>query len=375
MDLGDNNAMRTFFLLRVVLFGIAIGVTTTNAQQKALVSVDAVIEQPFAQTVPILGNIVAKQSGTVASRINGAVQDILVQVGDRVTSDQLIAIVDTEPLKLAVELEKNRKQEAEARITTAKAQLALASQDVKRLSGLQSSAAVSKAALDDAEQQKKIAFARVREAEAAVSSSNAALQVARLQLGYGNIVAPFNGTVTEKMTEIGSYLQRGSAVVRLVSDRLLELEADIPSNRLGGLAVGREIAIRFDNGEQHSATVRAVVPEENPRTRTRVVRFNIELPETTLAIAQSVTLQIPAGASRDIVSVHKDGIIRKGKAAIVYVVEDEVAKLRPVTVGAAVGGRLEVISGIAPGDQVVVRGNERLRPDQAVTIGGQQPAS
>ncbi len=347
------------------------------AQQPALVSVDPVVEQPFAQTVPILGRLVAKQVGTVASRIEGSVDDILVQVGDRVQQGQLIAIIDTEPLRLQKQLEENRKKEALARIGTAKAQLALASQEVKRLSGLQSSAAVSKAALDDANQQQKIAFARVSEAEAAVSSSNAALLVAELQLKYGNITAPFNGTVTEKVTEVGSYLQRGAAVVRLVSDRLLELEADVPANRLAGLIDGRKIDINLDNGNRYQASVRAIVPEENPRTRTRTVRFNTDFAkkDLQLAVDQSVTLHIPAGASRNIVTVHKDAIIRQGAGAIVYVVEEGTAKLKPVTTGEAAGERLEVLSGLAPDELVVVRGNERLRPDQPVKIGNQSPPS
>ncbi len=367
---------------RVNLFLTAIiwlsqPVAALYAQEPALVSVDAVIEEPFSQTVPILGRLVAKQSGTVAARIGGSVAEVLVTVGDTVKQGQLIATIDTEPLKLQLALETNRKKEALARIETAKAQFALASQDVKRLSSLKSSAAVSKAALDDANQQKNIAFARVSEAEAAVSSSNAALLAAELQLQYGKITAPFDGTVTEKITEVGSYLQTGSPVVRLISDSQLELEADVPANRLNGLIAGRSIDINLDSGDRYQANVRAIVPEENPRTRTRRVRFNIDLTDKDLrlAVEQSVTLHIPAGASRNIVTVHKDAIIRKGGGDTVYSVEEGVAKLRKVTISGAAGGRLEVLAGVSPGDMVVVRGNERLRPDQAVKISKQKPAS
>lgn len=342
--------------------------------EEAIVSVDPVVKQDFTQTVPILGKLVAKQSGTVASRTSGAVKRILVQVGDRVTQGQPIAVIDAEPLKLQKRLAEVQRTEAETRIATARAQLVLSSQEVKRLSSLESSAAVSKAALDDANQEQKIAFAKVREAEAAMHSSEASVRVAELELGYTNITAPFDGTVTAKLTEVGSYLQRGESVVQLISDQLLELEADIPGNRLSGLTDGRRIDINFEDGSRHYATVRAIVPEENPKTRTRRVRFHLDLEPSamTLAVQQSVTLQIPAGASRQITSVHKDAIIRQGPGSIVYVIEDNVARLRPVETGAAIGVRLEVLQGLSEGDRVVIRGNERLIPDQAVLVAGEE---
>ncbi|MGI9318992.1 MAG: efflux RND transporter periplasmic adaptor subunit, partial [bacterium] len=127
------------------------------------------------------------------------------------------------------------------------------------------------------------------------------------------------------------------------------------------------------DGSHYSATVRAIVPEENPKTRTRRVRFHLDLDPSTLALAvqQSVTLNIPAGASRQITSVHKDAIIRRGPGSIVYVIEDNVAKLRPVETGAAIGTRLEVLQGLVEGERVVIRGNERLLPDQAVLVAGE----
>ncbi len=360
------------FLLIAIVINLMASAYAQQTMEQAMVSVDPVIREHFTQTVPILGRLVAKQSGTVGSRIAGSVIEILAQVGDKVTQGQLIALIDNEPLKLQKKLALAQRAEAQARIATARALLELSSQEVKRMSSLQLSASVSQATLEDATQQQNIAFARVREAEVALSSSAASISLADLNLRYAEIIAPFNGTVTAKLTEVGSYLQRGAAVVRLVSDKLLELEADIPGNRLSGLTVGREIDIGLDNGGRHKASVRAVVPEENPSTRTRRVRFHLdsETKQMALAVKQSVTLYVPAGSSREIHSVHKDAVVRRGSDSLVYVVEDNVAKLRSIQTGDAIGNRLEVLKGLVIGDQVVVRGNERLQPDQPVVIAG-----
>ena len=69
--------------------------------------------------------------------------------------------------------------------------------------------------------------------------------------------------------------------------------------------------------------------------------------------------------------MHKDAVTRRQDKYVVYVVEDGIAQLRTITIGDAVGNRLEVRTGLEPGDLVVVRGNERLRPGQAVHIEGE----
>ncbi len=376
VDFGDNTAMeasrntRNRILLLCLLFCTAAGPAV--AQPQALVTVDPVIRQDFTQTVPILGRLVTVQAGTVAARVAGAVTEIDVRVGDSVTRGQRIASVDPEPLHLRKRLAESQRMEAETRIAVARAQLELARQEVGRLSSLQTSAAVSKAQIDDANQQQNIAFARVREAEAELNSADAEIRMVDLELRYTQITAPFDGAVTDKLTEVGSYLQRGQPVIRLVSDGSLELEADVPAARLAGLTEGRAVDITFEDGSRHQARVRAVVPEENPRTRTRRVRFSIGLDPKAMALAvqQSVTVHVPAGISRQISSVHKDAVIRKGRGSIVYVVEEGLARLRPVRLGAPVGNRLEVVGGLSEGERVVIRGNERLRPDQPVSVAG-----
>jgi RND family efflux transporter MFP subunit len=344
-----------------------------QAQQAALVSVDNVIQQQFTQTVPVLGRLVAKRSGSIASRIHGAISEVLVELGDEVQTGQVLAKIDAMDLDLRRQQAQSQLVESQSRLKTAKAQLALATQEVKRLEGLTNSAAVSKAVYDDARQQQNIAFARANEAEASINSSKANLEITNLDLSYAEIKAPFNGTITEKLTEVGNYLQPGQSVFEIISDKNLELEADIPASLLSGLSKTADVKVELENGSEHTARLRAIIPEENPRTRTRRVRFITTLGQDAgvLATAQSATVHVPAAPVRQIISVHKDGVIRRGENNIVYIVatgEDDatIAELRTIQTGAAVGGRVEVIDGISEGDQVVIRGNERLQPGQAI---------
>ncbi|WP_162906623.1 efflux RND transporter periplasmic adaptor subunit [Algihabitans albus] len=333
------------------------------------VHVDEVVRAPLSQTAPAIGRVVARKAGPVATRIDGAVAEYLVEVGDRVNDGQPLALIDDAVLAAQRELAAAQLSEAEALIATRRAGITLAEQEMRRIEGLRSSAAFSQARYDDQRQTVAIARAELNEAESAVASAGAELELAELNVYYAEVRAPYAGVVTERHSEAGAYLRTGEPVVSLVAVTELEIEVEVPFMRLGGLTPGTQVNVQLADRSMHTAVVRAVIPNEDPRTRTRPVRL---LPQfgsvdTPLAPGQSVTVQVPVGTAREIVSVAKDAILpRGGGGQQIFVFEEGQANLRDVDLGVAVGNRFEVLEGLQVGDLVVVRGNERLRDGQAV---------
>ena len=362
-------------LALVLLTGIAAVGATASAQAQddsTLVRVDRVRLEPLAQTVPVLGRLVARQAGEVAARINGPVEAFQVEVGDRVEAGQVIAQLNQRYLKAERDLAAAELAKTNAQITTAQAERNLARQDLKRLAGLKKSAAFNQARFDDARQNVVIAEGKVKEAEAVTLSAQAELELNDINLSYAEIRAPYGGVISQRMTEAGAYVQTGDAVVRMVADQSLEIEADVPFQRLSGVKPGTRVSVKLDDGTDHGATVRAIVPEENPRTRTRAVRFVPEFGEINrpLAVDQSVTVYVPVGTRRDVLTVHKDAVIKRGSSSLVYVVVEGIAERRQISLGEPTGGRFEVLDGLQENEQVVVRGNERLRPGDKVRTNG-----
>lgn len=358
-------------LARVLLLGL-VGVTTGVQAQfpAAVVRVDTVRTVPVSQTVPVIGRVVSRQAGPVASRINGPVEAFMVDVGDRLEQGETIAVLGTQTLRLARDLDASRLREAEARLKTEQAKLALAQQTLRRFERLQDTNSASRSQYEDARQNVAIAAGNIAEAEAAIRSARVALDLAETRLSDTEIKAPYAGVITQRLTETGAYVQIGEDLVRMVADRALEIEADVPFRRVGGLVPGVELRVALDDGSEHIATVRAMVPEENRLTRTRLVRLVPTFGPTLNSIApgQTVTVNVPLGASRDVLSVHKDAVNKNGDQDLVFVVENDVATPRSVTLGEAVGNRFEVLSGLKEGELAVVRGNERLRPNDKVRI-------
>lgn len=342
----------------------------------ANVEVDAVIEEPLSQTVPVLGRIVASEFGPVAARIGGAVNEMRVDVGDRVEHGAVLAVLDRERLGLERDRYEALVMQQSAKLASVRADLEKRSLELKRLEGIRKSAAFSQARYQDAIQDLAKQKGEVGEIKAQLSQAEAQLKRANIDLKDGEVRAPYPGVVSAKHTEVGAYLNTGSPVVTLINDLDIEVEADIPGNRLGGLTPGASVRLTLDDRSEHRAAVRALIPDENPRTRTRPVRFVPDFGDLAkpLAINQSVTVHVPIGASRTVTTVSKDAIVQRGGKDIVFVVRDGNGQPQPVTLGESVGNRFVVTSGVKAGDRVVVRGNENLRPGQRLRISGSPDA-
>ncbi len=362
---------RTAFTGAVLAALVLLHAAPTVAQGRAAqVEVDAVIEEPLRQTMPVIGRFVARQAGPVAALVSGPVEEILVDVGDRVAKGDVLVRLSTDITVGNRNLREAELSEKKARLGSARAQLRLAKQELARIESLKKSAAFSQASYEDKRAEVARYQSSVAEANASVARAKANLELSELDMKRAEIKAPYNGVVVARQAVAGAYITTGASVVSLVNDEDMEIEADVPAGRLAGLAPGRAIRATLDTGRNVMAVVRSVIPTENALTRTRPVRFTPQLAgdlPPRFATDQSVTVLLPMGEPRDIVSVHKDAVIARGAGYIVYAVEEGKAQLKQVELGEAAGIRTEVLSGLIAGDLVVTRGNERLRPGQDVT--------
>jgi RND family efflux transporter MFP subunit len=340
-----------------------------NASNAALVGVDKVRSETVSQTFPVIGRLVARRSGVVAARVGGPVAEMRAAVGDRMKKGDVLAVLVREQLHW-------QRERRDAEVTSRKAQLAgreaelmMRHQDMQRLEKLRKSKSAAHRAskFDELRQQVAILGSQVAEAAARLQQAEADARLAQIDLRYATVRAPFSGVVTQRHTDVGAYLNVGQAVVTMIDDSALEVEAEVPANRIAGLVPGAEVTVRT-SGQTITAKVRAVVPQENPLTRTRAVRFTADMTALLgrLASNQSVTVAIPLNAGQRVISVHKDAILKRNGGDMVFVAEKGAVQPRKIKIGAGVGGRFVVRNGLKVGEVVVIRGNERLFAGQRV---------
>jgi RND family efflux transporter MFP subunit len=338
------------------------------------VVVDEVRVEPMAQTMSVVGRVVPRQSGVLAGRLAERVEQVPVQVGDRVRKGDVLARLSDDRMSSEHAFRTAERDAAVAQVAGQRAALDKARQNLDRQNSLKGSTAFRKDRADDARRDFEGARADLAVAEANLARASAQLDLAAIALADTVIRAPFPGVVTVRHAVAGSYIRVGDPVITLLNDQELEIEADVPSNRTGGLELGSLVEADLQPGGRIFAVVRAVVPEENPRTRTRSARFVPQLPDagTELISNQSVTVFVPVGERRDVLTVHKDAVVVQGPRSVAFVVQDGKVSSRVVTLGESLGTRFEVLDGLAPGDQAVIRGNERLRDGMDVVVGGGQ---
>ncbi len=354
----------------VVYLGAAPPLAFAQGKNVMLVGVEKVRSIRLTQTVPIVGRLVSLRVGDIAARVGGPVESLMVEVGDRVVKGDVIAVLNPEIMQADLQLAQSELEEAGAELKTWAAETQVAATDLRRQERLRKSAAFSQAKFEDAQKQVDVAEARVGRARANVAIKRSNLRRKQIDVEYGVVRAPYAGVVLRRYTEAGAYVDKGDPLVRLIDDRALEVEAAVPYTRVNGLPPGRKVEFVLDDGSRHKATVRAILPSENPQTRTRVVRLVPQFNETKrpLAESQSVVVAVPIGDNRRVLSVHKDAILKRPSGDLVYVVKESAAEARNVRLGEAIGSRVEVLSGLVEDEIVVIRGNERLRPGAKVRI-------
>lgn len=365
------------FKLFIICLGLTIlsdGVIASekNKDKRARIFVETVYKSKVTEFMPIIGRFVALQYGAVAARVKGTVANIPVKVGTRVKMQDVLAKLDVGRLNIAKALARAKLKEAEGSLRAARAQLKLTGEELRRQKKLKGSAAFSKARLTDKRNEYAKFESQVAEKEAVVLSAKANLQMAEIDIKYAEIRAPYDGVVAERHVSIGNFVRVGDAVITLVDDSNLEVEANVPQSRLSSIIPGTRVRFHFGKGSVRDAVVRAIVPAEDSPTRTRSVRFVPDLTDRvsrrSLAANQSVTVEIPIAEEKDMTTVHKDAVIVNGQSYFVYVIEDGKAWRRNIVLGQAVADRFVIISGLKSGEIVATKGNEKLKPGKNVKI-------
>jgi len=363
--------MKFVFKIMTVCFGAMLIAVSATGQEKAVaVIVEKVKLANIGDTTPLIARLIATVDSDVAARRDGFVDNVLFQIGDKIEKDQALVRLDDELVDIQLQNAEAALLSAKAGIEVAKARLTLTKNAFERQSGLQGSVAFSKARFDDLQQEAAEANGELSRASAQLAIAQAAFARAKYDRKHSVIYAPFSGVAITRNVQPGQYIALGGAVAMLLDLNGLEIEADVPVSLLKGLKVGRELEAILHDGTRAVTTVRTLLPTETVSTRTRPVRLSVSLQGVApylIANGKTVTIMVPVSAVKEVAIVPKDALVQGLDGGwMVFVARDGKAVPQPVEIGQASAGGLEILSGITPDDYVVVRGNERLRPNQPI---------
>ncbi|MEM8797018.1 MAG: efflux RND transporter periplasmic adaptor subunit [Pseudomonadota bacterium] len=362
----------TTFVFAIAVGSLIFAPSPAFAQGRpAEVIVEPIVSVSVADTTPVIGRLVGTVESSVATRRPGIVEEVLFDIGDTVKQGEDLVRLDDALVKIEVKNTQAALEAAKAGVAVAEARLKRNQLAFQRQERLRDSAAFSRGTFEDLEQQAAEALSELARAQAQVAVAEAAVARAVHDDVHSVIKAPFDSVIISKDVQPGQFMVLGGSIGQLLDLGGLEVLVDMPVELLTGVEIGREMDVRFLDGTVIKANVRTLLPTETVSTRTRPVRLSADLsdlPPVLLADNKSVTVKVPTSAPREAVFVPKDALIQglQGEWRV-FVAEGGKAVPRGVRIGAANEGKIEVLSGLEVGEFVVVRGNERLRPNQAIT--------
>jgi RND family efflux transporter MFP subunit len=308
---------------------------------------------------------VAEFSGEVRPRIEtragfqvaGRMTQRLVEVGQAVKQGQVLATVDPQDYRLAVEA-------SEAARTSAQVDRDQQRADYKRFEDLQAKGFISQAELD-----RRKASLDAAEARYAQTAANA--RVSGNQAGYAVLRAPHDAVVTAIDAEVGQVVSAGQSVVRLAQTGEKEVVIGIPEQQLALLREASDISVRlWAGGAPIKGRLRELSPVADPATRTFPARIALVNPPPTVALGMTASVAFAIPLPQPVITVPLQALLVEGGAthAWRYDPASNTVQRTRVRVGNVAGNEIVVAEGLKAGDMVVIAGAHQLKEGQKVKL-------
>lgn len=347
-------------MARVILTLLVLVLVSGCGSEKAAVEKPPFVKtQRVSEVQPVSENIYAgvvrgRYETNLAFQVGGQIMQRNVEVGSAVRAGEILMTIN--PRDVA-----QQKNQAEAQVKSTRAQLELARSNLERYRELYKADAVAAAVLDQYQASYTAAAAAYENARAAAAQTQNAL-------GYTNLVADFDGVISAIHAEAGQIVAAGQTVATLIQTGELEVEINVPENKLAEVGIGRRAVISFwANADEVTGVVREVSPMADAAARTYRVRISLPNPPAGLQLGMtaSATLSETSANLAGISKLPLSAIYQTGSTPQVWVVENDAVNLREVTVE-RFGDNEVFVRGLKQGELVVTAGVHKLRAGQKV---------
>jgi len=333
------------------------------------VEVAPVTVRSLIYTVNAVGSVDAFEKVQVTARVSGVVDRVLFAEGNLAAVDQILVEIEPERYKLAVESAQATYDKALASKADAEAGLKRRQTVINQTPGLIPG------------EELETWRTKVLLAAADVAQTQAALNQAKLNLHDAYVRAPFNGIIQTRTAQTGQYVQVGTVLATLVRRDPLLLRFSIPERSAAELRPGQLANFKVrDNQKEYASKIVHVAAAADEGSR--MVAITAEIRDTSdmaLRPGAFAEITIPVSAPRSAPVIPQTAIRPSERGFIAYVVEKDIAVERILSIGMRTAdGQAEVLSGVQPGEMLVVRGADALRanaPVRVVKPGEQVPAA
>lgn len=362
------------------------------------VTVEVIQPDEFEAAVTYTGSVEPYEEVTVYPRVAGQLTNYSVYPGDRIEAGQLLARLDAS--ELSTELAEARADAAVMETSVRVSEVALDEQtmEITRLDAelnylrlqenrfatlveegvisqdeydlVASEMAAKQALLERAQSTIERLQAEVERERAMLLRAQSQANTAAVMESYTVLQSPISGIVQDRMVDPGVVVQPSMGVLKIGDYSQVRLQANVAQRDAAFIRVGTPIQAQIPgaSGDLLTGEITSIFPQTNNNTRTVKVEALIDNPQEQLLSGQFLEMTIVTGRSEDSVSVPQMAVVDFNGEQSVWVVEDEMAQRRAVETSMVNGERVEVTSGLNPGDRVITSGYSRLVPNAPVAM-------
>ncbi|QEY57978.1 efflux RND transporter periplasmic adaptor subunit [Pseudomonas sp. C27(2019)] len=306
-------------------------------------------------TVAFPGEVRARLEPALAFRLGGKVTERLVDVGTKVTTDQVLARLDPEDVRLHLDA-------MQAQVSAAQANLQLVQAERDRYKKLLDRQLLSRSHYDTAENQFKAGAARLRQAQAE-------LEAAKNQADYTELRAPYFGVISQAQVEAGQVVAAGQTVFILAADGEREVAINLPEHSIERFKVGQavEVTLWSQPDRRFAGEIREIAPSADSRSRTYAARVAFRTATIAAELGQSARVYMHSSADNEY-AVPLSAVTAEADQPYVWVVDPATSQVhkRNVQLGAFGQEQVPVVDGLQGDEWVVAAGVHLLLEGQAV---------
>ncbi len=359
-----KQGLKAFILFFAIFTSVAVFATIAFGQKEdgakgpppVPVEVATVEKKAVSNRIELVGTVEPATESTVASEVSGLVESFPTDEGEYVEKGQLLARLGDRRLQLDL-------KGAVAAREKIKSNLAEARKELDRMEKLKLAQSVAEKSYDEA-------YFRYEALKQDLAKSEAEIELLKYEIGRKKVTAPFAGYIVQEHTQLGEWVGVGGAVVDLMDIGRVKAVVDVPERYSVSLVEGDNVDVLVGSVSRtpFEGIIESVLPKGNPNSRTFPVKISLENPKMKIKSGMEAKVSFSVGGTRESLVMPKDAVVISGKDRIAYVVKDGI--VHPVNI--AIDGYFQDFvsfeGDLNEGDAVVVRGNERLRPGQAVRV-------
>ena len=324
------------------------------------VTLETVKSVPVPETLEVVGAVRARTSAVVSARVPGTISVLRVREGDRVKKGQILVQLEAQENAATAAAAAAAIDEAHRGLEGARARKRLSDATFERYQKLFTDQAVTRQEFDVRQTEKELADQEVARAESRVKQAQQGSRAAATMADYTRIVAPISGVITARQADLGATVFPAQPLMTIEDEGTYQLELAVPESAMSRVRPGTLVQVTMDTLSSSFATrIAEIVPATDAASHTFIAK--VSLGQKGIKSGMFGRGAIDLGTRAAGILLPAKAVVERGALTSVWVVgKDNIARMRLVKVGKAVGERVEILSGLTDGERVVVDGGERI---------------